>query len=137
MVVTAVQTITAYRTASRGAAASIMMMTSVRMVRPIVDTPSRIPEATATTAVTETTVGKDGTAVTPKEEEGDAFEQPRLGDDRDEQRQTEDEQHRVGIDQLVEAFEGKEMMAGPSVPPAHGDLSMPCRCRQLGERRPG
>ena len=32
-------------------------MTNVRMVRPIIDTPSRMPEANATTAVTEITVG--------------------------------------------------------------------------------
>ena len=35
-----------------------MMMTSVRIVRPIIETPSRIPDAKATTAVTEMTVGR-------------------------------------------------------------------------------
>ncbi len=58
IVVTAVQTMTAYRTAAAGAAASIMMMTSVRIVSPIIETPSRMPDATATTAVTEMTVGR-------------------------------------------------------------------------------
>ena len=55
--VTAVHTITAYRTAALGAAASIRMMTSVRIVSPIIETPPRMPEANATTAVTEMTVG--------------------------------------------------------------------------------
>ena len=46
-----------------GAAASVMMMTSVRIVSPIIETPSRMPDATATTAVTEMTVGQDQPAV--------------------------------------------------------------------------
>ena len=34
------------------------MITSVRIVSPIIETPSRIPETKATTAVTDTTVGR-------------------------------------------------------------------------------
>jgi hypothetical protein len=40
-----------------GAAASISTMTSVRIVRLIKDTPPRMPDATATAAVTAITVG--------------------------------------------------------------------------------
>ena len=35
-----------------------MMITSVRIVSPIIETPSRMPEAKATTAVTAMTVGR-------------------------------------------------------------------------------
>ena len=58
IVVTAVHTMTAYRMAADGAAASIMMMTSVRIVSPIIETPSSTPEAKATAAVTAMTVGR-------------------------------------------------------------------------------
>ena len=58
IVVTAVQTITAYRTEAVGAAASTRMITSVRIVRPIIDTPSRTPDMTATTRVMAITVGR-------------------------------------------------------------------------------
>jgi hypothetical protein len=58
MVVTVVQIMTARRTALFGAAASIRMITRVRMVRPIIDTPSRMPDENATTAVTAITVGR-------------------------------------------------------------------------------
>ena len=57
MVVMAVQRMIEVRIAATGAAASIRMMTSVRMVRPIIDTPPRMPDVTATAAVTATTVG--------------------------------------------------------------------------------
>jgi len=45
------------RIADVGAAARRRMITSVRMVSPIMETPSKIPDATATKAVTEITVG--------------------------------------------------------------------------------
>ena len=79
------------------------MITSVRIVSPIIETPSRMPETKATTAVTDTTVGRIAPSIPPQQEERDAFEHPRLGDDRDEERQAEDEEHRVGVNQVVEA----------------------------------
>ena len=86
------------------------MMTSVRIVRPIIETPPRMPDATATTAVTAMTVGRIGAVVASQQEERDAFEQPRLRDDRHEQRQAEDEEHRVGVDQIVEAVKRQQML---------------------------
>ncbi len=50
------------------------MMTSVRIVSPIIDTPSRMPDATATTAVTAMTVGRITPVVAAQQEERDAFE---------------------------------------------------------------
>jgi len=58
MVVTVVQIIMAYRIAGVGCAASNITMTSVRIVSPIIETPSRMPEANATTAVTDRIVGR-------------------------------------------------------------------------------
>ena len=125
IVVTAVQTITAYRTAAAGAAASIMMMTSVRIVSPIIETPSRMPDAKATTAVTEMTVGRIMPRLRRSRKNVDAFEQSRLGDDRHEERQAEDEQHRVGVDQVVEAVERQQVAAAPRHHPPRGNLGMP------------
>ena len=57
------------------------------MVSPIIETPSKMPEATATTAVTDMMVGSTAPLIPPQQGEGDAFEQPRLGDHRHEERQ--------------------------------------------------
>jgi hypothetical protein len=58
-VVTVGQIMTAWRIAAFGAAASIKMMTSVRIGRPIIDTPSRMPDAKATTAEHEEAEDRD------------------------------------------------------------------------------
>ena len=112
-----------------------MMMTSVRMVSPIIETPSRMPDAKATTAVTDMTVGRITPVVAAEQEEGDAFEQPRLRDDRDEERQAEDEQHRVGVDQIVEAAERQQVLPDPGAPAVLRDLDVPRGGRQPAERR--
>ena len=108
------------------------MMTSVRMVSPIIETPSRMPEAKATTAVTAMTVGRIAPLVAPQQEERDAFEQPRLGDDRHEEGQAEDEQHRVGVNQIVEAGERQQVLAAPratsprsAISTCHADVGRP------------
>ena len=93
-----------------------MMMTSVRIVSPIIDTPSRMPDAKATTAVTEMTVGRITPRLRRSRKNVIAFEQARLRDDRHEERQAEDEQHRVGVDQIVEAAERQQVLTAPTPP---------------------
>ena len=133
-VVTVVQIITACRMASFGAAASIRMITSVRIVSPIIDTPSRMPDANATTAVTAMTVGRMAPPFRRSRTERDALEHSRLRDDGDEERQAENEQHRVGVDQLVEPVERQHVLPHPRPPAALDDLCVPLRGLQPAER---
>ena len=70
---------------------------------------------------------QDRAAVAAQQEERDPFEHPRLRDDRDEERQAEDEQHRVGVDQVVEAVEREQVLRAPRPPALLGDLAVPLR----------
>ena len=112
------------------------MITSVRIVRPIIDTPSSTPEATATTAVIDDDGRQDRAAVAAQQEERQAFEQARLRDDRHEQRQAEDEEHRVGVNQIVEPVQTTAGAAATQLrQPLLRDLGVPRRRRQAAERR--
>ena len=118
-----------------GAEASMRMITSVRIARPIIDTPPSTADAIATTAVTATIVGKDPAAVAAQQRERQALEHARLRDDRHEERQPEDEQHRVEMNQIVEAGEGQQMRARPRPGAMLRDLGVPRRRRQPAEGR--
>ena len=87
-----------------------MMITSVRIVSPIIETPSRMPDATATTAVTDDD-GRQDRARRLRRSRKNVMpsSMPRLRDDRDEERQAEDEEHRVGVNR---ARPGRETTAG-------------------------
>ena len=88
-----------------------MMMTSVRIVSPIIDTPSSTPDATRDDRRHRNDRRQDQAAVAAQQDERDAFEQPRLGDHRHEERQAEDEEHRVGVDQVVQPVERQQVRA--------------------------
>ena len=136
-VVTVVQIMTACRMAAFGAAASIRMMTSVRMVRPIIETPSRMPEEKATTAVTAITVGRIAPPLRRSRKNVTPSSIARLRDDGDEERQAEDKQHRVGVDQLVEAVERQHVLLHPRPPalPRRSAGAIPTfRCRRTSPR---
>ena len=62
--------------------------------------------------------------IAPEQKECDALEQPRLRDHGHEQRQAEDEQHRVGVNQIVEAAEREEVMLRPGRPAMLGDFDV-------------
>ena len=79
--------------------------------------------------------GQNGPVEPPQQEQRDAFQHPRLRDDRDEERQAEDEEHRVGMNQVVEAPIRQEMLARPRPPSGVGDLAMPFRGREAAEGR--
>ncbi len=79
--------------------------------------------------------GQNETPVAPEQEEGDAFEQARLRDNRHEERQAEDEEHRVGMDECVEPAERQEVGLRPPPPAVRRDFGMPGRTRQADKRR--
>ena len=124
-VVTVVQIITAWRIAAFGAAASIRMMTSVRIVSPIIDTPSRMPGRERDDRRHGNDRRQNRAAVAPKQKERDPLEHARLRDDGDEERQAEDEEHRVGVNQLVEPVKRQHVLAHPRPPSRVGDLTVP------------
>ena len=111
-------------------------MTSVRIVSPIIDTPSSTPDANGDDRRHRDDGRQDPAVVAPQQEERDAFEHARLRDDRHEQRQAEDEQHRVGVNQIVEAAETTAGAAATqNAQPRSRDLDVPRRRRQPAERR--
>ena len=55
--------------------------------------------------------GQDRAAVAPKQKEGHPFEHAGLRDDGDEKRQAEDEEHRVGMNQVVQPVERQHVLA--------------------------
>ena len=134
-VVTVVQIMTANRMARLGAAASIRMMTSVRIVSPIIDTPSRMPEANATTAVTETTVGRIAPPLrrSRKNVMPSSIRVCAITDTKNVR--PENEEHRVGVDQIVEPAERQQMLPRPAPPAGFGDLRVPLGRRQAAECR--
>ena len=79
--------------------------------------------------------GKNQALIAPEQEEREALEQPALRDDRDEQRQAEDKEHRVGVHELVEAGERQQVLPDPLSQAVLRDLEVPRRRRQAGERR--
>ena len=88
-------------------------MTSVRIVRPIIDTPSRMPDARATTAVTAMTVGRIAPRFRRRRKNVTPSSNRVCAMTDDEERQAEDEQHRVGVNQIDP---GRETTAGASAP---------------------
>ncbi len=78
--------------------------------------------------------GLDRAAIAPEEDIGHPLEETCLCDHGDEQRQPEDEQHRVGVHEVVQAAEGQDMQPQPARPPETGQLDMPRRGTQSAER---
>ena len=78
--------------------------------------------------------GQEQAAIAAEQDESDAFQQSCLGDDRDEKRQAQDEEHRVGVNQIVEAAEREQMVADPGAPATLHDLGMPRGGRKPRER---
>ena len=78
---------------------------------------------------------QNGPVEPPQQEQRDAFQHPRLRDDRDEERQAEDEEHRVGVNQLIEAAIRQEVRARPHPPTRFGNLGVPLRRSEPAEGR--
>ena len=71
----------------------------------------------------------------PQQEERQAFEQPGLSDHRHHERQAQDEQHRVGVNQVVESVKRQQVRGNPDAPPLPRDFGVPRGRRKPAERR--
>ncbi len=78
--------------------------------------------------------GKDRAVVAPQQEERNPFEHARLGNYGDEKCQAEDEEHRVGVNQVVEPVKRQHVRAHPGRPARGCYLAMPLRRLEAGER---
>ena len=119
------------------------MITSVRIVSPIIDTPSRMPDANATTAVTAMTVGRIAPRLRRSRKNVIPSSKRVCAMTGDEERQAEDEEHRVRMDEIVQPAERQQVLLHPGASSAvcgistcHAEVARPMKVATMTSSMP-